>query len=72
MSRKPFAPPPVGGRQDAENDDHGQENGQLVKELVSFFAGDRNLSLSELEDILSILRQEIRKQGTENHEQPDR
>ncbi len=32
------------------------------QELVSFFARDRNLTLSELEDILATLRGEIKKQ----------
>ncbi len=35
------------------------------QELVSFFAKDRNLTISELEDILAALRQEIRKQKAE-------
>jgi len=32
------------------------------QELVSFFARDRNLTVSELEEILSALREEIKKQ----------
>jgi BlaI family penicillinase repressor len=32
------------------------------QELVSFFARDRGLTLSELEDILAALREEIKKQ----------
>jgi len=32
------------------------------QELVSFFAKDRNLTISELEEILAALREEIRKQ----------
>ena len=32
------------------------------RDLVSFFARDRNLTLSELEDILAALREEIKKQ----------
>ncbi len=35
------------------------------QELVSFFARDRNLSVSELEEILASLREEIRKQKAE-------
>jgi BlaI family transcriptional regulator, penicillinase repressor len=35
------------------------------QELVSFFAKDRNLTVSELEEILAALRQEIRKQKAE-------
>jgi predicted transcriptional regulator len=35
------------------------------QELVSFFAKDRNLTISELEEILAALRQEIRKQKAE-------
>ena len=36
--------------------------GDSYQELVSFFARDRNLSVSELEDILATLREEIKKQ----------
>ena len=36
--------------------------GDSYQEMVSFFAKDRNLTVSELEDILSALREEIRKQ----------
>jgi BlaI family penicillinase repressor len=32
------------------------------QELVSFFAKDRDLTVSELEEILSVLRQEIKRQ----------
>src|SRR5512138_876525 len=32
------------------------------QELVSFFARDRNLTVSELEDILATVREEIKKQ----------
>jgi BlaI family penicillinase repressor len=35
------------------------------QELVSFFAKDRDLSISELEEILAALRDEIRKQKAE-------
>jgi len=35
------------------------------QELVSFFAKDRDLSISELEEILAALREEIRKQKAE-------
>ncbi len=35
------------------------------QELVSFFARDRNLTVSELEEILSALREEIKKQKAE-------
>ncbi len=35
------------------------------QELVSFFARDRNLTVSELEEILGALREEIRKQKAE-------
>ena len=36
--------------------------GDSYQELVSFFAKDRDVGLSELEDILAALREEIRKQ----------
>src|SRR5512137_1181998 len=36
--------------------------GDSYQELVSFFAKDRNLTLVELEDILTALREEIKKQ----------
>jgi len=35
------------------------------QELVSFFARDRDMSVSELEEILTALREEIRKQKAE-------
>lgn len=35
------------------------------QDLVSFFAKDRDMSLTELEDILGALREEIRKQKAE-------
>ena len=35
------------------------------QELVSFFARDRNLTVSELEEILTALREEIKKQKAE-------
>ena len=38
------------------------------QELVSFFAKDRDMSLSELEEILTTLREEIRKQKADKHE----
>ena len=38
------------------------------QELVSFFARDRDLSVSELEEILAALREEIRKQKAEKDE----
>ena len=38
------------------------------QELVSFFAKDRDMSLSELEEILTALREEIRKQKADKHE----
>lgn len=44
--------------------------GDSYKELVSFFARDKNLSLSELEAILDALRREIRKQEAEKYGQP--
>jgi predicted transcriptional regulator len=37
------------------------------QELVSFFAKDRNLTVSELEEILTALREEIRKQKAEKN-----
>lgn len=37
------------------------------QELVSFFARDRNLTVSELEEILSALREEIKKQKADNN-----
>ena len=37
------------------------------QELVSFFARDRNLTVSELEEILAALREEIKKQKAENN-----
>jgi len=41
--------------------------GDSYQELVSFFARDRNLALSELEEILTALRDEIRKQKAEKN-----
>jgi BlaI family penicillinase repressor len=38
------------------------------QELVSFFAKDRNLSISELEEILTALREEIRRQKAEKND----
>jgi predicted transcriptional regulator len=38
------------------------------QELVSFFAKDRDMSLSELEEILTALREEIRKQKADKNE----
>ncbi|MCK7461602.1 MAG: BlaI/MecI/CopY family transcriptional regulator [Sphingobacterium sp.] len=37
------------------------------QDLVSFFAKDRDMSLSELEEILGALREEIRKQKAEKN-----
>lgn len=37
------------------------------QELVSFFAKDRDLSVAELEEILTALREEIRKQKAEKN-----
>jgi len=37
------------------------------QELVSFFAKDRNLTVSELEEILTALREEIKKQKAEKN-----
>lgn len=37
------------------------------QELVSFFARDRNLTVSELEEILTALREEIKKQKAEKN-----
>ena len=42
--------------------------GDSYQELVSFFARDRNLTLSELEEILASLREEIRKQKAGQHD----
>ena len=42
--------------------------GDSYQELVSFFARDRGLSVSELEEILTALRQEIRKQKAEKND----
>jgi predicted transcriptional regulator len=41
--------------------------GDSYQELVSFFAKDKNLSVAELEDILKILRGEIRKHKADDH-----
>jgi len=41
--------------------------GDSYQELVSFFAKDKDLSLAELEDILTALREEIKKQKAEKH-----
>jgi predicted transcriptional regulator len=41
--------------------------GDSYQELVSFFAKDRNLTVSELEEILTALRDEIRKQKAEKN-----
>lgn len=38
------------------------------QELVSFFAKDRDMSLSELEEILTALREEVQKQKADKHE----
>ncbi len=38
------------------------------QELVSFFAKDSDMDLADLEDILSALREEIRKQKAEKNE----
>ncbi|RPI99552.1 MAG: BlaI/MecI/CopY family transcriptional regulator [Candidatus Aminicenantes bacterium] len=39
--------------------------GDSFQELVSSFARDRNLNVSELEEILTVLRSEIKKQKAE-------
>lgn len=41
--------------------------GNSYQDLVSFFAKDREMSLSELEEILGALREEIRKQKAEKN-----
>jgi predicted transcriptional regulator len=41
--------------------------GDSYQELVSFFAKDRTLTLAELEEILTALRDEIKKQKAETH-----
>jgi predicted transcriptional regulator len=41
--------------------------GDSYQELVSFFAKDRNLTVSELEEILIALREEIKKQKAEKN-----
>ena len=41
--------------------------GDSYQELVSFFAKDRNLTLAELEEILTALREEIKKQKAETN-----
>jgi predicted transcriptional regulator len=41
--------------------------GDSYQELVSFFAKDRTLTLPELEEILTALRDEIKKQKAETH-----
>jgi BlaI family penicillinase repressor len=41
--------------------------GDSYQELVSFFARDKNLTVSELEEILASLREEIKKQKAENN-----
>jgi BlaI family penicillinase repressor len=42
--------------------------GDSYQELVSFFARDRNLTVSELEEILTALREEINKQKAEKND----
>ncbi|MBN2206682.1 MAG: BlaI/MecI/CopY family transcriptional regulator [Candidatus Aminicenantes bacterium] len=42
--------------------------GDSYQDLVHFFARDRNLSVAELEDILKILRDEIRRQKADDHD----
>jgi len=37
------------------------------QELVSFFARDKNLTVAELEEILTALREEIKKQKADKH-----
>jgi len=41
--------------------------GDSYQELVSFFARDKNLTVSELEEILTALREEIKKQKAEKN-----
>ena len=41
--------------------------GNSYQDLVSFFAKDRDMSLSDLEEILGALREEIRKQKAEKN-----
>jgi predicted transcriptional regulator len=41
--------------------------GDSYQELVSFFARDKNLTVSELEEILTALREEIEKQKAEKN-----
>jgi len=41
--------------------------GDSYQELVSFFARDKNLTVSELEEILTALRDEIKKQKAEKN-----
>jgi BlaI family penicillinase repressor len=41
--------------------------GDSYQELVSFFAKDRTLTLAELEEILTALREEIKKQKAEKN-----
>jgi BlaI family penicillinase repressor len=41
--------------------------GNSYQDLVSFFAKDRDMSLSDLEEILGTLREEIRKQKAEKN-----
>lgn len=41
--------------------------GDSYRDLVSFFASDRNLTVSELEGILTALREEIKKQKAEKN-----
>jgi BlaI family transcriptional regulator, penicillinase repressor len=41
--------------------------GDSYQELVSFFAKDRTLTLAELEEILTALREEIKKQKAETN-----
>jgi len=42
--------------------------GDSYQELVSFFARDKNLTVSELEEILTALGEEIRKQKAEKND----
>lgn len=38
------------------------------KEMVSFFAREKNMSISELEDIIKMMNEEIRKQKADKNE----
>jgi hypothetical protein len=42
--------------------------GNSFQDMVSFFASDRNITLSELEEIRKLLSEEIKKQRAKENE----